>query len=271
MQCHAGNREKRIAKCGVKLLKLKLGKKSSQDSIHKYLQSCGSAIKELDDIIIKAGNSIEPKYQRNRIIEYGELGLWLALNHPKIRPVMIKALNEISVYTISKEDLNKVQMTLIEQKVMMKALKYTASKMMQGRYTNMRVDLLSSSNQVVSYLFEELNAAVQSIVGLSDDEKASIIVMLDCGLWTMSRDTAYRDVFFWSLSNVCSFHITTLLSKHPLQLVKEPKQWYPNVWWRGKKRTQQMREQGDLNPGEFSESDKYCVPNIANKIINKGR
>lgn len=271
MQCHEGNREKRIAKCGVKLLQLKLGKKASEEEVHRYLVSNGEAIEEVANIICETSSNIQNKYQRNRVKEYGELGLWILLNHPKTRPAIINAINKITRYTINKDDISKVKLTLIEQKLLMKALKYTASKMMQGRYKDMRIDLLSSSNAIIKYLFEESNVAVQSIVGLSDDDKAAITIMIDCALWTMSRDTAYRDAFWWGLSKICSLHITNLINKHPMTLVKDPYKWYPNVWYRSKKRTQELKKKGELAPGQFCEAEKHCVPNIQNKILNKGR
>lgn len=271
MQVHQGNREKKIAKLGIKLLRLKLGKKASVDSIHDYLVGNDPGLKLLVDTINEAADSIIAPYQQRRIREYGELGIWIALNHPKIRPVVIKALNNICSIRINKSNLPKVKLSLMEQKIMMKVLRYTASKIIKGRYGNIRGDLTSASNRVIYQLFLLANQAVSSIIGLSDEDKSSITVLFDCGLWTMTHDTAYRDTFFWSVYKVGNKSVKSLVKSHSVQLIKPPERWYPNVWWYGKHMTKMKLENGELSPGQFSEIEKHCVPQIQEQLLKQGR
>jgi len=271
MQVHQGNREKKIAKYGVKLLRLKLGKKASDENVHDYLVDNDSDLKKLVTVVDKVGDSILPPYQRRRVKGYGELSIWIALNHPKMRPVFIKSINRVTKYHIDKSNLPKVKLSLIEQKLMMKVFSYVARKIMDGRYKAIREDLMTASNKSVKEIFLQTNSAINSIIGLSDSEKAAVTVLVDCGLWTMTHDTAYRDAFFWTMDNVGCSTLRELIKNHPITLVKEPEHWYPNVWWYGKKLTRQKIKNGELSPGQFSEIEKHCVSNIQERLLNQGR
>jgi len=270
MQVQQGNREKKIAKLGVKLLRLKLGKRGTPQAIHEYLMECGPSIKSLVDIINKTGLNIETVYQRKKIIEYGELGLWVVLNHPDLKDLGIMIINSLSKYTINKNDIPESNLSKFEIALINKVLLFTSSEIEKGMYLFIHADMLSCGNDIVRVIYDNVLKCIDNRQ-LNNDMLRSLIVLIECGLWTMQGDTAYRDAFFWSVNQICNDELKLIFKNSAQNLVKQPSKWYPNVWIEGKRQTIEGRKNGTLAPDEFSEIEKLCVPYIQQKLLNKKR
>jgi len=79
-------REKRLLRLGISILRKKLGFNASVVNIEKHLRKINDpALTEILDVIEDVCNNTTASYQRKVFKEYSHLGLYIAINHPKIK------------------------------------------------------------------------------------------------------------------------------------------------------------------------------------------
>ena len=88
-------------------------------------------------------------------------------------------------------------------------------------------------------------------------------------LWIFLKDTAYRDIFFWTLYRILKMADKLLPLVEPY--VKEPKDWYPNQWIDSIGATDKDREEGNIPINEKSQAEKMFVPDIQTERFKKLR
>ena len=92
-------------------------------------------------------------------------------------------------------------------------------------------------------------------------------------LWTVTKDTAYRDPFFWALNK---------LLEHPEELrkmiapyVKPPEEWIPNLWTDSKNKTGKLQKEGKIAKFAKSLEESIFVKEIQEKrhqkILNQNK
>lgn len=86
-------------------------------------------------------------------------------------------------------------------------------------------------------------------------------------LWTIIKDTAYRDAFFWMIDKVL---------EHPEELrkmlkpyVKPPEEWIPNLWQNSKDTTRKKVKEGEIPVNSKSLEESIFTPAIQNKRHQK--
>jgi len=270
MNVQQANREKKIAKFGVKLLRTKLGKRGTVESIHKYLESSGDGISNITKWINKTGNNIDVKYQRKRFIETAELGLWLFINHDLFRPMVVNLVNTLTKYHISENDLPRTELTSIEKVIINKVMLYTSRNIIEGRFAGIHADMMTCGNKAIRFMLDISLSNVESL-NLDEDMQTALVVFIECGLWTMQGDTAYRDPFFWFTNKVGDSEIKHLIKQYPMPLVRHPKQWYTNQFLKGRKATLKGRKEGTLAPNQFSTEEALFVPGIQKRLLNQSK
>lgn len=82
-------------------------------------------------------------------------------------------------------------------------------------------------------------------------------------IWLVAKDTAYRDVFFWILSEILKKADKLLILIEPF--VKPPEQWSPNLWFDSVEKTQQLRKEGKLPNNTHSFEESIWVKAIQDK------
>lgn len=86
-------------------------------------------------------------------------------------------------------------------------------------------------------------------------------------LWTVIKDTAYRDPFFWALDK---------LLEHPEEMrklikpyVKPPEEWIANMWTDSKNKTNKLQQAGKLMKGVMSLEESIFTPDIQDRRHKK--
>ena len=79
-------------------------------------------------------------------------------------------------------------------------------------------------------------------------------------LWIISKDTAYRDVFFWILNEILkkSDEIQKMIKPY----VKPPSEWIPNLWYDGVQTTKKLKKKGELPDDVHSFEESMFVRKI---------
>ena len=272
MQVKMGEREKKIVKLGILLFRKKLGKRGKAETIHEELSSIDyPPIKKLVTLINKVGNGTNHKYQALTIKEYGELGIWLVINHPSFDGIFESICRNATNMDIPDEKFQyKSKLTKTEIWLMNKVLIYIKNKLLEpgGLYHYIQQDIEVTQNEACKYIIPIVKKGLDPI----DNEELfiSISILFDIFVWCMIRDTAYRDQFFWALWQVGNKEIRQRIKEHPTNLVRPPKKWYCNLWVRGGEESKKQRASGKLMLGEFSTLESPCVPHIQNKEVKKG-
>jgi len=86
-------------------------------------------------------------------------------------------------------------------------------------------------------------------------------------LWLVSKDTAYRDVFFWILQSILKKADTLLILIEPF--VKPPEQWSPNLWFDSVEKTKKLKKEGKLPDNVHSFEETMWVKSIQDERYNK--
>jgi len=127
---------------------------------------------------------------------------------------------------------------------------------------------MGASTQVINYDIEgSSNEVVKAldkiIVGTSDRiepryQKQMIKDYGRLGLWILTKDTAYRDEFFWMLYNLLKNADKLLPLVEPY--VKNPDEWYPNLWHQSKQKSKKLKEENRIPDYEMSVQEKVFKP-----------
>ena len=88
-------------------------------------------------------------------------------------------------------------------------------------------------------------------------------------LWLCLKDTAYRDVFFWTLYKLLRIAEKLIPLVEPY--VKEPKDWYPNQWIDSLNDTDKGKRDGSIPANGKSEAEKMFTPSIQKERFKKMR
>lgn len=131
---------------------------------------------------------------------------------------------------------------------------------------NIHADLHRSGNPMVQYLEQLINITADNIDDAEWQER-NVRQMGELGVWLMTKDTGYRDMFFWALDKMMDDHIT--IKEMIAPYVKSPHEWYPNVWSRSKKNSKKFRKKGLLNKHQLSPDEEIFVPSKQEQKLSK--
>jgi len=155
------------------------------------------------------------------------------------------------------------------KKILRMVLK-TGYKFLKKDMNMISEDLKYSQNPVVKNLNTLLLLTGEQLNKVNY-QKRMVLGYGQAFLWIVSKDTAYRDAFFWSLDK---------LLEHPEELrkilkpyVKPPNEWIPNLWQDSRLKTRKNQQQGKLPKYAKCLEETIFTPDIQNKrhkkILNK--
>ena len=100
-----------------------------------------------------------------------------------------------------------------------------------------------------------------------DHQKLILSELTELVLWIAVNDTAYRDLFFYTLDEMLkrADEIRALIKPY----VKPPGKWHVNVWIDGKGFTDEQVEKGEILKGTVSMAESVHVPEIQRQRLNK--
>lgn len=134
-----------------------------------------------------------------------------------------------------------------------------------ARQENIHNDLINSGNPSIQFFSQLLAYAGNS---LKEKYQSNTVKSLgELFLWILYKDTAYRDVFFWILDQVLQKADEIRIWIKPY--VKEPKDWYPNVWHETKKHSSKLKKECRIPSYGKSADEKIFVPEEQAKALNR--
>jgi len=89
-------KEKRIVRIAIALVRKKLGKSASAKEIAEEMKTCANdGVREIAAIIRDNASKVEPEFQRKTMEEITLLGLWVALHDTGYRDMFFATLDDI--------------------------------------------------------------------------------------------------------------------------------------------------------------------------------
>jgi hypothetical protein len=86
-------------------------------------------------------------------------------------------------------------------------------------------------------------------------------------LWMVTKDTAYRDVFFWTLDK--AFDHPEEFKRMLKPYVKPPEEWIANQWLTSKEKSRQLKKEGKIPKNGMSLEETIFTPSIQDKRHKK--
>jgi hypothetical protein len=124
-------------------------------------------------------------------------------------------------------------------------------------------DLTHCGNAAVQLIVELLNNASDEITELY--QKNTVKQLGELLIWIIYKDTAYRDPLFWMLYQLGNDTVKDLVRPY----VKEPEDWYVNLWHKSKEHTKELRERGEIAANAMSPDEEIFTPVLQRKKLNK--
>jgi len=119
----------------------------------------------------------------------------------------------------------------------------------------MREDLENCTNLPIRNIYFKISEASNK---MGENYQTEIIQQYSIiFLWILYRDTAYRDPFFWVISEVVN---NPVFMEQLKPYVKPPDLWYCPNWNKSKKNTLDKKISGELGRFELSPEEKVFVP-----------
>jgi len=151
-----------------------------------------------------------------------------------------------------------------EKKILKMGLKLVAKKL--GKTELVREQQLkSTTNKPVKTLNNLILIASAKLKAPWQARQAKIFGQMF--LWLALKDTAYRDIFAWTLYKLLKSADKLIPLVEPY--VKEPKDWYPNQWRDTLDETKKQRKNGEIPVNAKSEVEKLFTPTIQKKRLEK--
>lgn len=127
-------------------------------------------------------------------------------------------------------------------------------------------DMIHSANPVMKYLTEKINKASENITD-EEYQRNTVRELSELALWIVSKDTGYRDIFFWLLNDI--LEDADGLKEALKEYVKPPEKWYVNVWSKTKANTKKLRKDGKISKYAMSHDEEIFTPSIQKKRLEK--
>ena len=151
-----------------------------------------------------------------------------------------------------------------EKKILKMGLKLVAKKL--GKTELVREQqLAATTNKPVKTLNNLILIASAKLKAPWQARQAKIFGQMF--LWLALKDTAYRDIFAWTLYKLLKSADKLIPLVEPY--VKEPKDWYPNQWRDTLDETKKQRKNGEIPVNAKSEVEKLFTPTIQKKRLEK--
>ena len=135
----------------------------------------------------------------------------------------------------------------------------------EGTAAQIHDDMRYCGNAAIAKITKIINESADLCKGKF--QKDTMNELSELGLWVCYKDTAYRDAFFWILNEILNH--AEELKKDIAPYIKDPKDWYVNVWNVSKEDTKKKRELGDIPFYGKAESEKVFSHEIQKRRLNQ--
>lgn len=132
-------------------------------------------------------------------------------------------------------------------------------------------DLDYNQNPVIRNLNAILKLGAYNLHQQDDYQRNETLKYGQAGLWIVTKDTAYRDMFFWTFDKILEHadEFRKLLKPY----VKPPEEWIPNLWQASKDKTKELKKKKLIPDDDQSFEETMFTPQIQDKrhkkLLNK--
>ena len=159
-------------------------------------------------------------------------------------------------------------MDIIQAEYEKKIIRFAEKLLLKKLHTSHALihdDLIHAGNPVVRQLYKMLLLTSKNVK--ERYQKETIEHLGGLSLWILYKDTAYKDEFFFILYMLLknADKILPLMEEY----VKNPEDWYVNMWNTTKERTAELRRKGMIPETEMSEEEKIFTPVIQARRMKK--
>lgn len=140
-----------------------------------------------------------------------------------------------------------------------------ARKKLGANVEKVHEELEVCGNPIFARIAVLINATADNI-----DAKYQSKVVRELGelfLWILYKDTAYRDMVFWILWQL--LEDPERLKKELEYYVKDPEEWYVNVWVRTKAQTKKLQDEGKISKTRKAPSESIFTPTEQAQLLKK--
>lgn len=153
-----------------------------------------------------------------------------------------------------------------EKKILKMGLKLVAKKL--GKTELAREQCLkATTNKPIKSLNNLILIASRKLKAPWQERQAKIFGQMF--LWLALKDTAYRDIFFWSLYKLLKMANKLIPLVEPY--VKKPKDWYPNQWLDTLDNTHKQQKEGKIPANGKSKTEEMFCPDIQREKFKRMR
>jgi hypothetical protein len=257
-------REKRLLFLGTRVLRKKLGKNAAKENIDGYLRTCtDKGFNEILDMIDFIYDNTKQQYQARIFKEYSQLCLFIAVNHPKLKPYLESLITTFTKYDNINIDVkpctSKFDIYMID-----KAINYLIKKFSERpTYYAILDEAYITSNDIGKYFMNNIKNVKNSF----EDERLekSIHSFLWLGVWMGLNDTAYRHQFYYVINKLGNSELTALASA----LFFEPDKWYINIYKEATDRTHELWNKNEIPRHQNSLIEEPCVVHKQQEVFKK--
>lgn len=143
----------------------------------------------------------------------------------------------------------------------------TGYKFLKKDMTMVGADLQYNQNPVIKNLNSLVVITANNLHQRDNWQRNMVLGYGQALLWAVSKDTAYRDSFFWALDK---------LLEHPEKLrkmlkpyVKPPEEWTPNLWEKSKQKSDKLRKEGEISKDSSSFEESIFTPKTQRERFKK--
>jgi len=128
-------------------------------------------------------------------------------------------------------------------------------------------DLQYTQNPVIRNLNAAIMLGASHLHQQDDYQKNTMLKYGQAGLWVITKDTAYRDVFFWTFDKILEH--ADEFRKMLKPYVKPPEEWIPNLWQDSKDKSERLKAEKKIPMDDKSFEETIFTPQIQDKRHKK--
>lgn len=128
-------------------------------------------------------------------------------------------------------------------------------------------DLNHSQNPVIKNLNALIVIAANNLHTRDNYQKNMTLGYGQAGLWLITKDTAYRDIFFWTLDKMLDH--PDEFKKMLKPYVKPPEEWITNLWENSRLKSDRLKAEKKIPADDKSFEETIFTPSIQNERHKK--
>lgn len=126
-------------------------------------------------------------------------------------------------------------------------------------------EMMNCGNPIIHYFLNLKDDVVSNISEREKWQRSNIDNIAEFFLWILYKDTAYRQIFFWSLKKLMDDK--KILLPDINKYYNKPEEWFVNIYSEAKNLTDNKRNTGEIPKTNLSHAESFFVPRLTGEKI----